>query len=250
MNKHRFFVVNALTLSAKFALAVCATIALNTVANAETIAVNGGVHMSGALYTVSESAGSVALTVERTGGDTGIVSVTYSTENNAAVAGKDYTAVSGTLTWASGDGSNKTITVPIINTKTTATKSFFILLKAVGGTLLGEHTSATIDITPASSSTPPAATKLISQWVGCNESVDETPQLKAALAAAANNAFTLIINCPVRVHTGFYGGTPIAIPNGVTLSFQGSGEILTAGTAFTIADLSEVTLVDWTLVEL
>jgi hypothetical protein len=251
INKHRSFAVNALTLSAKLALAVCSMITLSTVANAtENVPVNGDVHMSAALYTVSESAGSVALTVERSGGDTGVVSVTYFTQNDAAVAGKDYTAVSGTLTWASGDGANKTINIPIINTKTpiTGTRSFFLRLQAVGGTLLGTHTGATVDITSSTASTP-AATKLLSEWVGCNDAVDETPQLKAALAAAANNAFTLIVNCPVRVHTGFNGGTPIAIPDGVTLSFEGSGEFVTAGTAFTIAHLTEVTLINWNLVE-
>ena len=84
INKHRSFAVNALTLSAKLALAVCSMITLSTVANAtENVPVNGDVHMSAALYTVSESAGSVALTVERSGGDTGVVSVTYFTQNDA-----------------------------------------------------------------------------------------------------------------------------------------------------------------------
>ncbi len=41
-------------------------------------------------------------------------SVNYDTSNDTAIAGSDYTATSGTLTFAAGELS-KTITVPIIN---------------------------------------------------------------------------------------------------------------------------------------
>ncbi len=42
-----------------------------------------------------------------------VVSLAYATADMAAVAGIDYVATSGTLTWASGDNSVKTIAVTI-----------------------------------------------------------------------------------------------------------------------------------------
>jgi len=226
-------------------------IALNTVAQAETVSANGDVHLTAATYTVAESAGSVTLTAVRDGGATGSVSVTYATENDTAVAGVAYTAKSGTLTWASGDGSSKTITIPVANTKTTGTKVFFVILKAVGSTILGAHTSASVDIVPSAATVAPVApsvTKSIKEWgVSCSDSIDDTAQLKEALAAAANNAFTLVIDCPVRFHTGSAGGSPVAVPDGVTMSFVGSGELLTGGVGLMVSDVSAVTFIDFNM---
>jgi Calx-beta domain len=248
-NQHRSLNVSALALSAKFALALCSTMALNTVVHAESAAVNGQITMSAATYSVAQSAGSVTLTVERTGGTTGALQVTYVTGNDTAIAGTAYTAKYGYLTWASGDAANKTIVIPIRNTNTTGTKEFWVGLKAVGATLLGTHSSAFVNIVGSTTTTTaPPVTKSIKQWgVSCTDSIDETAQLKAALGAAANNAFTLVIDCPVRFHTGVAGGTPVAVPNGTTIEFQGAGELLTGGVGLTVANLSEVTFIDFNL---
>ncbi|MBK6980997.1 MAG: hypothetical protein IPH30_05540 [Betaproteobacteria bacterium] len=63
----------------------------------------------------AESAGSMVFTVSRTGSTSGAISVNYATGSGSALAGSDFTATSGTLNWANGDGANKTITVPITN---------------------------------------------------------------------------------------------------------------------------------------
>ncbi len=249
-NQHRSVSVSALALTAKVALAVCSIFALTTMASAENVATNGDIGLTAATYTVAEAAGSVTITATRSGGTTGALQVQYVTVNSSAVAGQDYTATSGTLSWASGDNADKSFTVPVANTKTTGTKAFYIRLTAVGATLMGNHTSATVDIVASSSANAPPTTKSIKQWVSCDESVDETAQFKAALAAAANNAFTLVIDCPVRFHTGYAGATPVAVPDGVTMSFTGSGELLTAGTGLTVADLSQVTFIDFKLTSL
>jgi plastocyanin len=75
----------------------------------------GVLRFSAALYTAGEAAGSAAITVQRTGGDDGAVSVGYSAAAGSAAAGQDFTAVSGTLSWADGDDSPKTFNVPILN---------------------------------------------------------------------------------------------------------------------------------------
>ena len=64
--------------------------------------------------TVSETAGSAALTVGRSGNRSGSASVEYATSSGTATAGADYTAVSGTLNFADGEA-QKTITIPITN---------------------------------------------------------------------------------------------------------------------------------------
>ena len=66
-------------------------------------------------FEVSEDAGVALIRVERSQGEDGAVSVQYSTSNGSAVAGQDYTAVSGTLSWGDGDESDRTIQVPIAN---------------------------------------------------------------------------------------------------------------------------------------
>jgi uncharacterized delta-60 repeat protein len=71
---------------------------------------------------VTESGAQAALTVRRTGGRTGALSVSYRTRAVAgddpfgpvaATEGEDYVAVTGTLYWASGDTEDRQVLVPI-----------------------------------------------------------------------------------------------------------------------------------------
>ncbi|MFM7319395.1 MAG: Calx-beta domain-containing protein [bacterium] len=90
-------------------------------------------------YQVLESDGVVSLQVTRNAlplvqGGTGLVpavSVNYATVDGTAIAGIDYTAASGTLNWAQGDTSTKTVQVGIIdNTEITLDRSFTVQLSA------------------------------------------------------------------------------------------------------------------------
>ncbi len=72
----------------------------------------GSLQFSAPSYSVNEDGGNATITVTRTGGSDGAVSVNYATANGTATAGSDYTAASGTLTFADGETS-KTFTVPI-----------------------------------------------------------------------------------------------------------------------------------------
>lgn len=66
-------------------------------------------------FEVFEEAGIATIRVERSQGETGEVTVDYSTSDGTAIAGEDYTPVSGTLTWFSGDGTSRTFVVPLID---------------------------------------------------------------------------------------------------------------------------------------
>ena len=63
---------------------------------------------------VNEGAGTATFTVTLTGATTQSTTVAFATQDGTALAGSDYTAVSGTLTFAPGE-TTKTITVPILN---------------------------------------------------------------------------------------------------------------------------------------
>lgn len=65
----------------------------------------GNVQFSSTAVTVSEKAGLVHLTVKRTGGSSGAVSVEYAIQGLSAVEGTDFQAASGTLNFADGQTS-------------------------------------------------------------------------------------------------------------------------------------------------
>ncbi|MEO8104140.1 MAG: Calx-beta domain-containing protein, partial [Betaproteobacteria bacterium] len=75
----------------------------------------GALQFSQNNYTALETAGTATIPVSRIGGSVGSVSVSYATSDSTAKAGFDYTATSGTLTWANGDTADKIISVPLVN---------------------------------------------------------------------------------------------------------------------------------------
>src|SRR2546430_13329137 len=86
-----------------------------------------------------------AITVTRTGGTGGVVSVNFTTQDALATAGQDYTAASGTLTFAEGE-SSKTFTVPILDDAVVeGVESMRLVLSApTGGGSLGRFSEGTL----------------------------------------------------------------------------------------------------------
>ena len=64
--------------------------------------------------TVNESAGTMTFTVTRTGTSDVSIALDYASANGSALAGSDYTASTGTVTFAAGTGGTQTFTVPIL----------------------------------------------------------------------------------------------------------------------------------------
>lgn len=118
-------------------------------------------------YEVREVDGSVSMNVRRIGGRTGAVSVQYQSVSNSATAGADFGAVTGQLTWADGDDSDKVITVPVLTDSGPAERSeeFSVRLAAPGGgvglatrtarvTILGDsHPAGLLSLTATASVT-------------------------------------------------------------------------------------------------
>ncbi len=108
-----------------------------------------------ASYTVTEGAGTVAVTVNRIGSIASAASVSYSTQSGTATSGDDFPATSGTLNWPAGDGSTRTIAVPIINDALVeSAEAFTILLSNPTGAIIGAGT-ATVNITDNDDVFPP-----------------------------------------------------------------------------------------------
>jgi hypothetical protein len=79
------------------------------------VAENAGfISTARSFYTVDETSGGVTLIVNRIGGSSGTVSVDYRTFDGTAKAGSDYTARSGTLTFADGE-TQKSILIQILD---------------------------------------------------------------------------------------------------------------------------------------
>lgn len=109
----------------------------------------GTVQFSTAATSVAESAGSVTLTVTRTGGSNGALSVTYTTANGTATAPSDYPATTGTVTFANGDTAPKTIVIPIVSDAIPEPpESFTVTLSNPTAGALGPIVTEAVTITP------------------------------------------------------------------------------------------------------
>jgi hypothetical protein len=128
-----------------------ATSAVVTVTDDETVPVHpGSLALRTTAVSAVESAGTVSVSVGRTGGSDGAVAVSWQTVAGSAAAGVRYVAASGTLTWAAGDTADKTIVVSLIDDAVgdQGDQSFIIVLSTPqGGVTLGTATSAVVTVT-------------------------------------------------------------------------------------------------------
>ncbi|HEY6642842.1 Calx-beta domain-containing protein [Povalibacter sp.] len=118
----------------------------------------GRLQFSAPSITVAENAGNATVSVTRTEGTAGAVSVTVTTSNGSATQPQDYTAVSTTVTFAAGDAAAKTVNIPIVNdTAAELGETFTITLSApTGSATLGSPYQALITITDDDIAAPAA----------------------------------------------------------------------------------------------
>jgi hypothetical protein len=108
---------------------------------------SGTVALSAATYSVAENAGTLKVTVNRTGGSARGAIVYYATANGTAAAGTNYSQTTGRLYWASGSGGAQTISIPISATPFSGSKTFALALSYPEDAVLGTPTSAIVTIT-------------------------------------------------------------------------------------------------------
>jgi uncharacterized repeat protein (TIGR01451 family) len=174
-----------------------------------------GFRFASATYSVGEAAGNVTLTVVRTNPNTGFVLVAYTTTNDTAMAGEDYTSASGLLTFTNGEAV-KTITVPIINdTLVEGDETFFVtLLNPSGGAQLLSPSTAVVTIQDNDAGL---------RFSSANYSVSES-----GVQATITVLRSVITNTAVSVNYSTADGSATAgsdyVPAAGTLSF-GPGEV-------------------------
>ena len=108
----------------------------------------GTLALSATTYTVNESDGTIAITVNRTDGSERTVTVQYSTLDSDAIAPKDYTTTFGTLTFGPGVTS-QTFNIPIVADAVPEGEERFLVLlghPTGGAVVFGSDDMATIVI--------------------------------------------------------------------------------------------------------
>lgn len=73
---------------------------------------------------------------------------------------------------------------------------------------------------------PATDRKSISAYVSCSGTADDTTGATKAFAAARNSSFTLVVDCPVRLHSGIAVDRGIFIDNGTSVEFTGGGKFI------------------------
>ena len=107
----------------------------------------GSLQLSAASSSVDENAGSVMITVTRSNGSNGAVTVDFATSDGTATAGTDYSATSGTLAFAEGEVT-KTFAIPILDDRQAEGNETvnITLSNPTGGANLGSPSAAVLTI--------------------------------------------------------------------------------------------------------
>jgi len=138
---------------------------------------------------------SATFTVTLSQASTQTVTVQYATSNGTATAGSDFTAATGTLTFAPGETS-KTITVNITgDTTSEPDETFSILLSNPTNATIADATGAGTILNDDGSTPPPPppvpTLSIVDSTVNEGNSGSSTVQLRVTLSAASSTAVTV-----------------------------------------------------------
>ena len=97
-------------------------------------------------FSRAENGGTVTLNLKRSGGTVGAVSARWATAAGSA-GSSDFVAASGTVSWADGDGADKTIRLTLLDdAELEGNESFRVTLSEALGATLGSPAEATVEI--------------------------------------------------------------------------------------------------------
>jgi hypothetical protein len=136
-------------------------LALASTDNSVEFVQSGTLGFTRAVYEASEEDEAVTITLTRLGPTDGAVSVRYGTGDYSARVGTDYGAASDTLSWADGEGGDKTFTIPVWNDDSNEGRERFhlALTDPVGSPDLGQ-TTARVTIAPSDGQVIQASAKV------------------------------------------------------------------------------------------
>jgi trimeric autotransporter adhesin len=119
----------------------------------------GRVQFASSSLAIPENANNAAVTITRTDGSAGAITVQVRSRAGTATAGADFTAVNTTVTFAAGDTAAKTVSVVIVDDAVDEVDETFNLELAVpsGGAVLGSATETLLTIADDDLSAPATA---------------------------------------------------------------------------------------------
>lgn len=120
-----------------------------TIIDDDVLSLPGTVQFTRSNASVNEDDGSLTVNVTRTGGRDGAISVDVSTRAGSASAGNDFDPVSTTLSWAAGDVSSRTVSIPIeFDTDVEVAETFTVVLSNAepGNEVIGSPAQLTVTI--------------------------------------------------------------------------------------------------------
>jgi hypothetical protein len=109
-------------------------------------------------------------------------------------------------------------------------------------------TSAATPTSPTPSVSTSIVKKSISNWVGCSGVADDFEGAARAFADARHGAFTLVVDCPVYLHSGLDISRVIYIDDGTSVEFTTAGKLIVDNVmhpVFVIANSVGITLINW-----
>ncbi len=141
------------------------TNAVNNLAASSVSVINlpGTIQFDSASRAVAENTGFVLLTVDRIGGTQGTVSAAYTTQDDTAVAGVNYVASSGAVTFLDGQ-TTATVAIAVLDDfKVNGNNTFFVVLSgATGGASIGGQAFTSVDVLNTDRDLiPPAVSSLV-----------------------------------------------------------------------------------------
>ncbi|MGD9843609.1 MAG: DUF1800 family protein [Steroidobacteraceae bacterium] len=142
---------------------------------------------SASAYVVSQTSGLATVVINRVGNSTSKASISYSTIDDTAKAGANYTAKSGTLSWAAGDSSAKTVQITISNVAAfTGRKYFVVSLSNASGVSLGAPNTANVTINGSAASSSGSS----STSASTSSSSSSTASISSSSASSASSSAT------------------------------------------------------------
>lgn len=179
----------------------------------------------------------IRIAVQRVDGGRGAVKIDYATQNESALAGIDYTATAGSLAWADGDTTPKTVSVPSLPGATAGRAFRLNLATPSGGILPGSDPmtrvtiSATYDyeIWRAENFDGPAQSADSLSGPEASASADGTPYLlKYALGLAPAEPLQASVHLPSSVTDGRlrFGFLRDPLKTDLIYEVQGSADLL------------------------
>jgi hypothetical protein len=106
----------------------------------------GSLQPSSATYSIGAAGGQITIPVTRSVGSQGPVGCSYTTVDGTAIAGRDYVAKTGTLSWANGDSAAKNVVIDVLDDAAfTGSRAFTLRLHTpTGGAWLGVPVSVPV----------------------------------------------------------------------------------------------------------